>query len=664
MRFRPSSHARVSASVPAVRDEPARAEEAAPPPPLVDAESRGGEPRKRSRLVIVVVLLGLIVVTGLVLRLRNNGYGLPYVYNFDESSHFVSRSVNVFGGELDPRYYQNPSGYTYLVFLALKLWYGVFGVHLHYGTVAQQFFVDPTPIWQFTRTFTALIAMAGVLATFVVARRWWGVRVALVAAALLTFAFLPVVYSRIAVTDVATFFPVAGALYASFRVLDDGRLRWYLLGGAAVGLATGFKYTAGLVLLPLLIAAVTRFLRDRGTPLWRRRDVYWGVGAAVVAVLCFAATTPYFFVHWSDAISQLREQAVAAGQIEKLGQSQQGGFSYYFHSLGWGFGWAALVAAAAGAVIQLRRDLVRGVMLVSFPVVLYLYMSTQTRYFGRWLLMMYPVLALLGAIAVVHVCSWLAARLGGRTAGRRWGWAVPGVLAGVLTALILIQPVAADWRTSEILGRADTRQLARDWLVSHFPQSLRIVIEPAVQTDYFLKPPDQRDGGRQFVQGFVRDLRRQQKIDAPLGADTTYAATLTPGNIDAYRSAGFCLVMTNSLTRGRAENAHVPKALAYYQRLERESDHILHLSPFKPGRAPVPLHFDFSYDYYPTAYYRPGGIVDVYRLHNCTQKTGRVVQHPYGTSGLRKGVGTAYAPPGATAGSGEPAPAQAPRSHP
>src|SRR3954470_1893656 len=74
----------------------------------------------RTRRIVVGVLLGLIVVVGLYLRLRNNGYGLPYVYNFDEASHFVSRSINVFGGEVDPRYYQNPSGYTYLVFLALK----------------------------------------------------------------------------------------------------------------------------------------------------------------------------------------------------------------------------------------------------------------------------------------------------------------------------------------------------------------------------------------------------------------------------------------------------------------------------------------------------------------------------------------------------------------
>jgi 4-amino-4-deoxy-L-arabinose transferase-like glycosyltransferase len=589
--------------------------------------------------IAVAVLLGLIVVVGFVLRVRNNGYGLPYVYNFDESQHFVSRSVNIFGGTWNPGYYQNPSGYTYVVFVALKVWYGIFGGHLHYGSVSQQFDMDPTPIWQFARTLTAVIAMAGVVGTFWFAWRWWGARVALVAAALLTFAFLPVVYSRIAVTDVGTFLPVAVAMYGALRVYEEGRLRDYLIAGAGIGFATGFKYTAGLVLLPLVVAAFVRFWRDKGTPWLRRQDLRFFVFGGIVAAVCFGITTPFFYVHPVDALYQLREQAKAAGQIEKLGQAQQSGFSYYFHTLGWGFGWAALAAAAIGVVLEIRRDRLRGLILVIFPVALFVYMSLQTRYFGRWLLMVYPLLALFAAIAVVRVAELRRGRA-------RYGWALSGALAAVLTAVILIQPVAADVRTSNVLGREDTRQIARDWLVSRYPPSLRIVIEPAVQTDYYLKPAGQRDGGRQFVQGFVRDLRRQQKIDAPLGADTTYAASLTTDNIDAYRSAGFCLVMTNSLTRGRAENAQVPNALAYYKRLERESDRLLHVSPFKPGRAAVPLHFDFSYDYYPTAYYRPGGIVDVYRLHNCTQATGRVAQHPYGLTGLQKGVGSAYSPKG------------------
>ena len=636
-----------------------RAEGSAPPPPAAEAPEAAAPRRDRSRRVIAGVLLGLIVVVGLFLRLRNNDYGLPHVYNFDEAQHFVSHSVNVFGGEVDPRYYQNPSGYTYLIFLALKLWYGIFGFHLHYGTVAQQFFVDPTPIWKFTRTFTALIAMAGVLATFFMARRWWGVRVALVAAALLTFAFLPVTYSRIAVTDVATFFPVAVALYASFRVLEDGRLRWYVLAGAAVGLATGFKYTAGLVLFPLLIAFVVRFARDRGTPLWKRRDLLWGAASAIVAVLVFAATTPYFFVHWSDAISQLREQAVAAGKIEKLGQAQEGGFSYYFHTLGWGFGWARSRCRGPGsrdpaaARPRARPDA------PELP--------------GRALRLHERADALLRALAADDVPGARAVR-GDRRGARvhlDGGPPARAALRGPPLGL------GGAGRARGCAHRADPHPARRRRLAHlagprprrHAPDRPRLArvalpAEPphrdrARRRDRLLPAPAgaAQRRGRQFVQGFVRDLRRQQKIDAPLGADTTYAATLSPSNIDAYRSAGFCLVMTNSLTRGRAENAQVPNALAYYRRLERESDHIYHVSPFKPGRKPVPLHFDFSYNYYPTAYERPGGVVDVYRLRNCTQKTGRVVEFPYGNSGLQKGVGTAYAPSGATAGSGDPTPA-------
>ena len=152
------------------------------------------------------------------------------------------------------------------------------------------------------------------------------------------------------------------------------------------------------------------------------------------------------------------------------------------------------------------------------------------------------------------------------------------------------------------------------------------------------------DALRNVYGGFTQDLRRQQQLDSPLGADTTYAATLTPENIDAYRAEGFCTIVTMSLIRGRAQNAAVPQALAYYQRLQRDSRLLYTVSPFKPGRKPVPLHFDFSYDYYPTAYHRPGAIVDVYRLNSCSEKTGRVPAKPFGDTGLQKGVGTSYLP--------------------
>jgi len=206
---------------------------------------------------------------------------------------------------------------------------------------------------------------------------------------------------------------------------------------------------------------------------------------------------------------------------------------------------------------------------------------------------------------------------------------------------VLIHPVTADVRTLEVLGKKDTRELGRDYLVKNYPQSLRAVIEPAVPTSFY-RIERSKSRKRQFVRGFIRDIRRAQNVEAPDGTSITYAASLNPEVIDQYRQKGFCLVMTMSLIRGRAENAKVPGALKYYDRLERESKLVFQASPYDKGAKPVPLHFDFSYDYYPTAFNRPGPEIKVYRLNNCKQAFGKVPNEPAGTKGLDKGIGTSF----------------------
>lgn len=582
--------------------------------------------------LIAYALLLAIVGVGLWLRLRNNGYGLPYVYNYDEAQHFTNKAVTMINGDLDPGYYQNPSAFTYLVFVTLKLVYGVLGLELTEGSIRRQFIHDPTPIWELARGLAAVLALAGVVATFWVGRRIWGLRVAVVAAAILCFTFLPVVYSRIALTDTGTFLPVVLCVYFSLRAWEDGRRRHYVLAGVTAGFAVGFKYTAGLVLAPLFVVAVVRFWRDRETGWLRRPDLRNLVLAGIATTVAFAITTPYFFVKPISALYQLKQQAEAAGESAKLGQSQEGGFSYYLKSLTWGFGWAALVAAVAGGAVEIRRNRWRGFLLVLFPVVLFLYMGAQTRYFGRWLLPMYPVLALLAAVALVQLASLIRSRP-----------VVQGLALAALLAAVMAQSVVADIRTSQVLGKKDTRQMAREFLELNYDEDLRIVIEPAVPDNYY-RVVGSRTRQRQFVRGFVRDVRRRTVLDAPEGADTTYAATLEPGLIDLYRQQGFCMVMTMSVIRGRAENAKVPQALAYYDKLERESRRIWYASPYDPGADKVALHYDFSYNYYPKAYARPGPEVGIYRLNGCKQGYKRVPPGPLGRKGLDKGVATSYRP--------------------
>lgn len=544
------------------------------------------------------IALIVLLAAGFVLRVHNNGYGLPYVYNVDEGSHFTARAVAMLGGDWNPHYFQNPSAFTYLASLALRLRFGHAAI-AHYG-------LDPTSIYRTTRAVAALVCLVGVVAIFFAGRWLWDDVTAVAAAALLTFAFLPVTYSRIAVTDVGVLAPVALSIVGSVRAWDDGRLRWWLLAGATAGIAVGFKYTAGLVLLPLVVVAIASVVRGGRAAI---RGVLLGALVATVAALAtFFATNPYFFVEFSDAHRQLSAQATTAGDFGKVGQNTTG-LPYYLGTLGWGIGWVGAVAALAGAVLELRRNLVRGLILVIFPVTLLVYLSLQARFFSRWLLPAYPVLILLAGAAIAQA----AEAIGRLRPGPRWAGAAA---AAILIVIAVGQGAAADWRSMQVLGREDTRQIARSWLVAHYPSSLRVVIEPAVPARFYRR---QGLGGLHGQKAFVRGFAKHQ-------AETRiqYPSLLRPAYINAYRQTGFCVVMVMSLIKGRAEVAKLPAALAYYDQLARDSKVVYHVSPYKPGAKPVRFDFDFSYNYYPSAFERPGPEVTIYQLRNCKQKFGQL----------------------------------------
>src|SRR4051794_2696813 len=116
----------------------------------------------------------------------------------------------------------------------------------------------------------------------------------------------------------------------------------------------------------------------------------------------------------------------------------------------------------------------RAILLALFPVILFAYLCTQGRFFARWMMPTYPILALLAGIAL----AGLASKVPGRP------WLRGGVLA-LLLAAVVAQPIAADLRTGHLLNRADTRVLARRYLLAHLPLRARVVIEPAAPGGFF-----------------------------------------------------------------------------------------------------------------------------------------------------------------------------------
>jgi Dolichyl-phosphate-mannose-protein mannosyltransferase len=596
-----------------------------------------------------LAVLGLIMVAGLVLRIVNNDYGLPYVYYVDEGSHFTKRAVEVFR-DANPGYFQNPSAYTYLLHLLYR------AVSLPFGggeKVIGGYRDNADWIFELSRGLAAVLCLVGVAAVYFVGRQLWDRRTGLAAAAILCFAFLPVAFSRIAVTDVGTLAPVALVLLFSVRIRETASLRYCAAAGLAAGLAIGFKYTAGLVLLVPALALVLPLLarptrsspsaagstgtrsspsaarstgtrsspsaarstgtrsspsaaRSTGRREALRAAALGGLAVAGGAALAFFLTNPYFFLDLRTALHQLRGQAELAGNQDKFGQEGDTGVLYYLESLTWGLGWAAAFAAAAGALLLARRDRLVLALLLAFPLALFVYLSVQSRFFGRWLLPVYPVLALLAGYAVARALTAVRER------APRLEW--PALALG--GALLLWQPLAADARSMAVLGQRDTREVARDWLAAHERRELRIIIEPAVPERYYWPVRDGRPRKlerAQFVDEFVRRIRETH---------VEYGRTLRPAVLDRYRRQGYCMVMTMGLIRGRAETAGDRRALAYYARLDRESDVVFAVSPYRADEQPQPFSFDLSYSYYSPAYERPGPEIRIHRLRGCEQGYG------------------------------------------
>ncbi len=552
------------------------------------------------RLAMVVVLLG-----ALGLRLWGVAQGLPYAYNTDENSHFVPKAIGMFHN-LDPHYYSNPPAFTYLLHIVFSLWFG------GRAGVSHQYALNPAAVFVVGRVTSAVLGTLAVWLLYLTASRLLDRRAGVLSAALLAVAFLPVFYSHLALNDVPTLAPVTLSLLGTAGVLRNGRPLDYVVAGAGLGLACATKYTGGIVLVPLLAAISMQFLAQGG-----ERSAVQGMSlAAVVAVVAFLVADPYSLLNFRGFVNGLAHQtSVSEGAAGKLGAGQLRGIPYYLWALTWGLGWVPALAALGGAAALWRDERRLIALLVPAPVVFLIFMGLQGRYFGRWLMPVLPIVCVLAAYFAVELAdrvSWRRPVLG------------PTVLVVAVVAL-LGQGIVYSIHSGLTLARADTRNQTRAWMVAHVPVGAHIVVEPVVPDgwaqDIGQPSPQTPNGYRWQKYSALRMVVSSDGTLDPSGPTVNiedYETTLSPALITHYQSSDppFCWIVSGSTQSGRAlaNPGRVPGAILYYRALANGAQTAYHVSPYAAGEQAVRFNFDWTFDYYPLAYARPGPEMTVYRL--------------------------------------------------
>lgn len=299
-----------------------------------------------------------------------------------------------------------------------------------------------------------------------VGRRAFTLNAGLAAAWFYTFYSYVVAHAKTVRTDAAGTFFALLTLYLCLLVLERPTVRRQVAAGAALGLAMSSRYFL-VVLGPVLLAAqATAFARR--DPAQRR---FWPsfAPAWLAAPLAFALTTPYFFLDFATAWSNLRTEARSA-HLGADGLSPPGNLAWYASvALPEMIKWPQVVAALIGLFAVLRRPSAGALLVLGYAALFVAAISVSSLHWHRWLIPVLPVVALLAA-AGVEAAARAAARLLGRAQ-----WAHALFVAGAVAVAL--------WPASRVAvldlrhANGNSRIVARAWMLANLPPGSRILQE-------------------------------------------------------------------------------------------------------------------------------------------------------------------------------------------
>lgn len=349
----------------------------------------------------------------------------------------VGRAMGILRGVLDPHF----ADWPHLYFHVAAAWVAPLQAA---GLVR-----DQGSAYLAVRCLDAILGAATVLLLYRFGRRAYGRTAALIAAAGLTVAFLPVRDSHFATLDIPLTFACLLALFAAYR-LTDGVLSIPLCG-ALLGIAASIKYSGALVLGGI---AAAQTLRDRagGVRLLvtgRRVAIAAAIGLAV-----FLLGSPFLLL---DPATTLHGIGYVLYHLERETTPEIGWIRMPI-ALWYGLDPPLFGLTMAGLVVAAIRRTAADWVLLAFVAASYALIGTGHSVFFRYVDPLVPALLLLGG---------RAAREGARLVARRP--ALQRAVGAAALVVALLPALSHDLRYDALIQQVDTRALAYAWLEAHMP---------------------------------------------------------------------------------------------------------------------------------------------------------------------------------------------------
>jgi hypothetical protein len=419
-------------------------------------------------------------------------------------------------------------------------------------------------------------------------------RIGFVAATFLAFTFQHIRESHYGTPDVFSGFLIAWCFAFMLKIAESGRLRHYVLAGLFAGLATGTKFTNGLLVIPVGIAYISGRLNSGNGPLISRLLSKPTIGMFLGGLVGFAIAYPNVLFRPSVFVQYVRFLLdVGANGYEPIAQFRidaAPAWLYYLNATTWGMGWSMVVLAIIGLPLVLRRKLA-GWILLGFVASYYALLARSPHYVSRYLVPVVPILCILAALGLVFVVNLVFSHR----------QQLINVTVSVVVALVVLQPLAMSVRHNVLLTRVDTRSIAKEWIESHIPPGTSVAV------DWQKHAPPLRMVEDAFP---VSDPQYDVMVANGIG--------LPEYSLDYYRRAGVEYLILSSYIDDLilTSPADVAVRERFYQDLENESHLVYSIVPYSGDEGKPPFLFDQMFGPVTSLwrFERPGPVIRVYRI--------------------------------------------------
>jgi 4-amino-4-deoxy-L-arabinose transferase-like glycosyltransferase len=517
--------------------------------------------RRLSEAGLIIVLLVVAVVA----RFWGLQYGLPHSYYPDESSVVGDALRMATTGDPRPTQFLWPTLWIYIVALCLRAGLFVLAPIGAAGPLGQPALDNMTYVYGVARSVTALAGVLSVLGVAAITTRWlrlldtpgayW---YGIAAGAFLALSPVHVQHSHITSPDVPTVALLMLSAWFALRLFEDGAVRWYVLAGLALGLASAAKYPSAMFAAAIVVAHlgrvgrgqpggwITQSLRLAGALFdWR----LWLAGLLTIAA--FLVTSPYILIDWrrfqEDFLPQMN-RALQTGSVGGIGLS--GPFAWLLFApsvVGWGVDLpvALLTVVGLGTSVWIlvrnarrRPDIVwASAVVLIFPLLLWAFSLSWQQRFARYLLAIIPFACIVAGLGLAGLVRLFPVR------------APRSVLVGIVAVLALIWQADGVARYDTLLTHDDTRTIATRWMDANLPPGEPVLVE-------WYGPP----------YGNVRQM----------GFD------LSDRPLDRYLGRSPRFVATSSFTYDRwlRDPDRFPRRVAFYQGLDERATRLYEIAPW------------------------------------------------------------------------------------